>query len=205
MEQGDEVRSEDGKSTRFCVTLVTMVSPSIIDFGGYSPEQNKKYYTIYINEMYKIASQYNGKFLKTSGDTIKSYFPNTSNKNDIGAIKVVLECCLTQLENRDSISKLMNREGLPKIYYKIVADYEMLRFKWDMEDWNAIPVVPLINMINQFAPVNGVSIGEDLYASISDLDEINEKYKLAILGRYAATSRNPKGYSLYYLGRKMRP
>ena len=162
MEQDDEIRSEDGKSTRYCVSLIELVSQSPDNLNGYNSEQIKKFYTIFINEMHRILIEYGGKVLNFQGDIIRSYFPKTSNKIDFGWVKDVLECCLKQMENRGSVSKKMNDEGLPEIFYKVTADYEMLRENWDINDWNIIPHVPLTNKISRRTLTNSVVLGEDL-------------------------------------------
>lgn len=177
-----------------------MVSPS--DLIGYSSEQMRKFYTLFINAMARISIQHNAKVLGVQGDSIKSYFPKSSNKNDFGWVKDFLECCLKQIENRRSISKKMNREGLPEIFYKVTADYEMLRLKWEPnEDWNFIPTVPLINKISRRAPTNSVVLGEDLYKSISTTFRDNGHYKFESLGAFPIDSSNTAPYSLYLLSR----
>ena len=70
-----------------------MVSPSSFNLDGYSSEQIKKLYTLFINTMQPISIKHGGKLLKFQGDTIKSYFPKSSNKNDFVWVKEFLECC----------------------------------------------------------------------------------------------------------------
>jgi hypothetical protein len=202
MEQDEEIRSEDGKSTRYCVSWIEMVSPSTFNLDGYSSEQIKKFYSLFINAMHRILIEHGGKVLKFQGDTIRSYFPKKSNKYDFGWVKDFLECCLKQIENRPSISKKMNHEGLPEIFYNITADYEMLRFKWDInDDWNIIPTVPLINKISRITPTNCIALGEDLYRSISTAVHNEDHYKFESLGAFPIDSRNMAPYSLYLLSR----
>ena len=65
MEQDDEIRSEDGKSTRYCVSFTEMVSPTNneINLNGYSSEQVRKFYTLFINAMHRIINEHGGKVL----------------------------------------------------------------------------------------------------------------------------------------------
>jgi hypothetical protein len=204
MEQNDEIRSEDGKSTRYCVSFTEMVSPSNneINLTGYSSEQVRKFYTLFINTTYRIINEHGGKVLNTYGDSIRSYFPKTSSKNDFGWVKDFLECCLKQIENRRSLSKKMNDEGLPEIFYKVTTDYEMLRFEWDRnDDWNIIPIVPLTNKISRRTPANCIALGEDLYRSISSAIHDEDHYRFESLGAFPLDSRNTASYSLYLLSR----
>ena len=204
MEQNDEIRSEDGKSTRYCVSFTEMVSPSNneINLTGYSSEQVRKFYTLFINTTYRIINEHGGKVLNNYGDSIRSYFPKTSSKNDFGWVKDFLECCLKQIENRGSLSKKMNDEGLPEIFYKVTTDYEMLRFEWDRnDDWNIIPIVPLTNKISRRTPANCVALGEDLYRSISSAIHDEDHYRFESLGAFPLDSRNTASYSLYLLSR----
>ena len=204
MEQNDEIRSEDGKSTRYCVSFTEMVSPSNneINLTGYSSEQVRKFYTLFINTTYRIINEHGGKVLNTYGDSIRSYFPKTSSKNDFGWVKDFLECCLKQIENRRSLSKKMNDEGLPEIFYKVTTDYEMLRFEWDRnDDWNIIPIVPLTNKISRRTPANCIALGEDLYRSISSAIHDEDHYRFESLGAFPLDSPNTASYSLYLLSR----
>lgn len=204
MEQDDEIRSEDGKSTRYCVSFTELVSPSNneINLTGYSSEQVRKSYTLFINAMHRIINEHGGKVLNTYGDSIRSYFPKTSNKNDFGWVKDFLECCLKQIESRHSLSKKMNHEGLPEMFYKVTADYEMLRQKWDTNEyWNIIPIVPLTNQISRRTPANCIALGEDLYRSISSAIHDEDHYRFESLGAFPMDSRNLAPYSLYLLSR----
>ena len=63
-----------------------------------------------------------------TGDGLASYFPKTSDYTDDSAIRDVLECCLKQIERRQSLSIEMAREKLPEISYKICADYGVLNY-----------------------------------------------------------------------------
>ena len=204
MEQDDEIRSEDGKSTRYCVSFTEMVSPSNneINLTGYSSEQVRKFYSLFINAMHRIINEHGGKVLKVYGDSIRSYFPKTSSNNDFGWVKDFLECCLKQIENRRSLSKKMNDEGLPEIFYKVTTDYEMLRFEWDRnDDWNTIPIVPLTNKISRRTPANCIALGEDLYRSIRSAIYDEDHYKFESLGAFPIDSGNTAPYSLYLLSR----
>jgi hypothetical protein len=202
MEQGDEIRSEDGRSTRYCISLIQMVSPSAFNLDGYSSEQIVKLYSLFINAMHRILTEHGGEVLKVEGDAIRSYFPKTSNKNDFAWVKDFLECCLKQIENRRSLSKKLNDEGLPEIFYKVTADYEMLRFKWDEnDDWNITPSIPLINKISRRTPANCVALGEDLYRLISTAVHDEDRYKFESLGAFPIDSQNTAPYSLYLLSR----
>jgi len=177
-----------------------MVSPSNneINLTGYSSEQVRKFYTLFINTMYRIINEHGGKVLNTYGDSIRSYFPKTSSKNDFGWVKDFLECCLNQIENRRSLSKKMNDEGLPEIFYKVTTDYEMLRFEWDRnDDWNTIPIVPLTNKISRRTPANWIVLREVLYRSISSAIHDEDHYRFESLGAFPIDSRNPAPYSLY--------
>ena len=202
MEQDGEIRSEDGKSTRYCVSIIEMVSPSAFNLDGYNSEQIGKLYTLFIKTMHQILIEHGGKVLRNEGDTIRAYFPKTSIKNDFGWVKEFLECCLKQIENRRSLSKKMNDEGLPEIFYKVTADYEMLRFNWDAnDDWNTIPFVPLLNKISRITPANCIALGEDLYRSISTAVSDEDRYKFERLGAFPIYSPNTSRYSLYLLSR----
>lgn len=86
----EEIKSDDGKSARYIISLIEMAPEPISILGKLNAEQVRKLYVIYINSMGKLVMKYDGKIIKSYGDSIKSYFPRTSNKNDINAVKQAL-------------------------------------------------------------------------------------------------------------------
>src|SRR6476659_9270282 len=179
-----------------------MVSPSSFNLDGYNSEQIKTLYTLFINEMHRILIEHGGKLLKFQGDTFKSYFPKSSNNKDFVWVKDFLECCLNQIESRPSLSKKMNHEGLPEIFYKVTADYEMVKVRHDRNEyWCIIPPVPLIDKIKMRTPANCVALGEDLYRSINPAIHDEDHYKFESLNAFPIDYWNTASYSLYLLSR----
>ena len=85
----------------------------------------------------------------------------------------------------------MNHEGLPEIFYKVTADYEMVKVKHDRnEDWSIIPPEPLISKISSRTPTNSVTLGEDLYRSVNTAVREEDHYMFESLGVFYIDSRN---------------
>jgi len=96
----------------------------------------------------------------------------------------------------------MNLEGLPEIFYKVTADYEMVKVRHDRnEDWCIIPPVPLIDKIKLRTPANCVALGEDLYRSINPAIHDEDHYKFESLDAFPIDYWNTGSYSLYLLSR----
>lgn len=168
-EQTDDVQNSDRKSTSYCVSLIEIVSPTFDEISE-TPEKIRKFYTIFVNILGQIVIQHNGELLNMAGDTLKSYVPQTSNRNDLGTIKNVLECCLMQIESRQSISDELTHEGLPGISYKVTAEMD------PHESLDMIPDFPLINKISERIPTNNVSLGKDLYKVVSTFPQLQEYF-----------------------------
>jgi len=66
-----------GKPTFFCVGIIDMVNSTKI-VARLPPNKSSRYYEIFLNNMAKVVRQHNGQILKTMGDSLLFYFPDTS-------------------------------------------------------------------------------------------------------------------------------
>lgn len=132
-----------------------------------------------------------------------SYFPQTKDPTKVAVIKNVLECCLQQMERRQSLSVELGRKELPEISYRVTADYleVFLPTTRISESTKFVVTVPLIRRIGQKMPTNTVILGEDLYKKISLLPRLNEEFTFESIGEYI-DSRKKAPYLLYSLSRK---
>lgn len=169
----------------------------------YDSEGTKAFYNKFIDAMTQILAKYNGKILENTvywGD-LGSYFPKTSNYTDDGAIRDVLECCLKQIERRQSLSIEMAREKLPEISYKICADYGILNFPPLSDQINRRGWYPPVYKICSTISTNAVVLGHGLYEIITALPRIQEKYLIERIGEYIDNARKNVPYSFYSLSR----
>jgi len=87
-------------SEKVCVSVIDIVgSTSIISTIG-SSKDIRKFYEIFLNRIAIILKKYRANIIKTVGDGIISYFPNTVDITNIQAFENVLECCSAQIQER---------------------------------------------------------------------------------------------------------
>lgn len=114
-------------SEKVCVSVIDIVgSTSIVSTLG-SSKDIRKFYEIFLNRIAIILKKYRANIIKTVGDGIISYFPNTADITNIQAFENVLECCSAQIEERFAINALLMEQRLPTIRYRISADFGKLQ------------------------------------------------------------------------------
>jgi len=167
------------KSENYCICIIDIVGSTQITSKIYKSEKIGKFYSTFINEIAAIVKKHNGIVIKTVGDGVISYFPDTSNSQAGEAFKDVLECSLEMISSRSSINSKLFKEGLPGISYRISLDYgkvEVARSgtstSWDLFG----PTVNFCAKINKLAPDNGIIIGDDLHIIISSFPSLHSSY-----------------------------
>ena len=165
-----------GKPTHFCVGIVDMVN-STKNVARLPPNKSSRYYEIFLNNMAKVVRQYNGKILKTMGDSLLFYFPDTSFSERKFGFLSCLECGFKMIETHDKLKKLLADEKLPPIDFRISFDYGNVIMMRNIE-WVVDLVGPTINAcakINRMCPVNGMVVGSDLYEKTKNFKEYSFK------------------------------
>jgi len=165
-----------GKPTYFCVGLVDMVNSTKI-VARLPPNKSSRYYEIFLNHMAKVVRQYNGQVLKTMGDSLLFYFPDTSFSERKFGFLSCLECGLKMIDTHDKLKKLLTEETLPPIDFRISFDYGSVTMMRTTE-WAVDLVGPTINTcakINRMCPVNGMVVGGDLYEKTKNFKEYSFK------------------------------
>jgi len=167
------------KSENYCICIIDIVGSTQITSKIYKSEKIGKFYSTFINEIAAIVKKHNGIVIKTVGDGVISYFPDTSNSQATEAFKDVLECSLEMISSRSSINLKLFKEGLPGISYRVSLDYgkvEVARSEtstsWDLFG----PTVNFCAKINKIAPDNGIIIGDDLHIIISSFPSLHSRY-----------------------------
>ena len=153
-------------SENYYVSFVDIIgSTSLVSTINLS-ENIRRFYSIFINAIAGVLKKHNGKIIKTVGDGVFSYFPLTGNSMNIGAFEQVIDCCFAQIDTCGEINSDLDRIGLPRISYRISADYGKVEIAnstaSNMEDFFG-PTVNYCSKINSYATPNGVIIGNDLY------------------------------------------
>lgn len=177
-----------GKPTYFCVGIIDIMG-STKTVARLPANKSSRYYEIYLNTMSKIVLQYHGAILKTMGDSLLFYFPDTSFSERKFGFLSCLECGFSLIGAHGKLKDLLAAETIPAIDYRISFDYgnvTMMRNK----EWAIDLVGPTINTcakINGLCPVNGMIIGGDLYEKTKNFKE----YKFKNNGSFSADLKHP--------------
>ena len=159
-------------SHSYCVGYVDIVNSTKIS-ASLSADKLSMYYEIFLNSMSKIIGKLGGKVIKNIGDCLLYYFPNSVNSSEDG-LASCLDCGLAMLSARKIISGEMLSKGLPKINYRISADYGAV-IKMNTNNSPLVDLIgPPVNMcakINHCAGYNEFVIGSDFYQCAKKLPD----------------------------------
>jgi class 3 adenylate cyclase len=196
-EQEETFTATVGNPTYFCVGIVDMVNSTKI-VARLAPNKSSRFYEIFLNSMAKIVHQYNGMILKTMGDSLLFYFPDTCHSKRKFGFLSCLECGLEMINTHEKLKKLLEEESLPSIDFRISFDYGNVTMMRNT-DWAVDLVGPTINTcakINRMCPVNGMVVGSDLYEKTKNFREYNFKH----CGGFSADLKHP--YPVFKVFRK---
>ena len=152
------------QSQSYCVGYVDIVNSTHVS-ASLPPAKLSLYYEIFLNSMSKIIGKLGGKVIKNIGDCLLYYFPSSINSGEDGLVNC-LDCGLAMLNARKLISQEMISQGLPKINYRVSADYGAV-ILMNTSNSQAIDLIgPPVNMcakINHCAGHNEFVIGSDFH------------------------------------------
>lgn len=180
-----------------CVGVIDMkdstkISDKLLD------ENVTKMYEIFLNFMAKIVRKHNGEVIKNIGDALMFRFPNVDPK-DSGAMKNILECCLTMIDSHHELKELLKAEDLPELDYKISATYGSVKVAKSTTSNIADIFGPTVNKcfkINSLCPKNSVVVGENLYEILKDFPDYEFTQFCSI------EMKQEYGYSIFEVKRK---
>jgi len=109
-------------SQSYCVGLVDIVNSTQIS-ASLTQHKLSKYYEVFLNSMAQIIEKFGGFVIKNIGDSLLFYFPDSSKSSKGYDFKNCLECGLTMIEEHENINKILKKEKLPSLNYRISADY----------------------------------------------------------------------------------
>ena len=180
----DEINSEknfevafSGHSESYCVGLVDIIESTKISASLHEREWCR-YYEIFLNSMAKILQRFGGVVIKNGGDSLLYYFPESSRQNSNYGLISCLECNLSMSESHDYISKIIQKEDLPSLNYRISSDFGKVVIMSCPNSYSIDLIGPSVNMsakINNKAQNNGVVIGGDLYELVKGLPDYTFK------------------------------
>jgi two-component system, OmpR family, response regulator ChvI len=190
------------KSECYCISIIDIVGSTQITSKLYNSGKIKKFYTVFINEIADIVNHHDGKILKTVGDGIIFFFPQTSTIENIDGFKQALECLLKMVSSRDIINAKLHNELLPDISYRISADYGKLEIAMSGEISSSYDLFgPTINFcakINKKAPPNGIAIGADLWRIVNSFPRFGKHYRFQEI-KELSWKENKYSYPVYML------
>ena len=161
-----------GRPTYFCVGIVDIVN-STHTVAGLSPMQSSKYYSIFLNHMAKNVNQHKGQILKTMGDSLLFYFPETGHSDRKFGFLSCLECGFAIIASHEKLKTDLDQENLPLIDFRISFDYGIVTMMRNLDGMVDLvgPTINTCSKINGLCPVNGMVIGSDLYEKTKSFKE----------------------------------
>ena len=166
----------------------------------------KKFYSIFINTMAAIARNFGANVIKTTGDSLIYYFPQTVDYPDnISAFKNVFECGLTMLSINPIVNAKLQKEddGFPNLSYRISADYGRVEIATSLTSATEDLFGPTVNLcakINSKAEPNEMVIGNNLYQVTKDL--CHDDYNFSKIDEYPIDDNPANQYSVYSITSK---
>ena len=190
-------------SERVCVSVIDIIgSTGIVSTIGRSKDI-RTFYSIFLNKISNILKEYRANIIKTVGDGIISYFPDTIDINNIRAFENVLECCFAQIQDRFAINTMLTEQRLPTITYRISVDFgkvEITRFDgFDSGDLFG-STINICSKMNLYAQPNGIVVGNDLYRIIRSFKQLDHAYTFHEMDSYYCGA-GKYSYPLYSLSR----
>jgi CheY-like chemotaxis protein len=193
----------ENNSENFCVSLIDIIGSTRIVSTIDSSKNIRNFYETFLNSVASILKKYHAKIIKTVGDGIISYFPETIDTTNLSAFENVVKCSFAQIEERSRINTTLLENNLPTISYRVSIDYgkvERTQIKgFDREDLFG-STVNFCSKINLYAPPNSIVIGNDLCQIMKSLKLISTPFKLEEMNSYYCGA-GKFSYPLYLLSR----
>ena len=177
----------------YCVGCVDMVGSTKIS-ASLSPNRLSFYYEIFLNSMSKIIGKFGGRVIKNVGDCLLYYFPNTKDNTNSEELNNCLDCGLVMLEAQQVISQELSQKSLPRLHYRVSADYGSVMIMNTTDSQKIDLIGPPVNMctkINRCAKKDEYVIGADLHLIAKKL----QKYKFIQTKSYDVGF--PQSYPVY--------
>ena len=195
-----------GDSIKACVGFIDLVdsTKNTITMEGF--DYIRKYSSTFINSISEYVKSYSGKVVKNIGDCLLFYFPKTTDVNNIGVFREVIECAFKILDERYSINQDLSKQDLPPFNYRITIDYGVLDLAL-VGDYSQIDLfgttINLCSKINTSSSSsipNELIIGDNFYRILKSFPTMLNNYNFINHISYQISESNR--YSLYNIKRK---
>ena len=177
-----------GISSDFCVCMLDIVNSTAITSSLAHEDKVREFYSLFVNSVSPAIAHFGGRVLKTGGDSMIYYFPNTSEVERIEGFRNVLECGISLLDLRSTINSLYKKEGIQPIGYRISADYgrlELAESKFSRDQDFFGPTMNLCAKINNKAPPNSMVIGGDLHQVVKKLHSLEKQFQFQEISEFS--------------------
>ena len=190
------------RSESYCISFVDIIGSTQITSNLYGSGKVKNFYTVFINEIADIVKIYGGKILKTVGDGVIFYFPETCNVENEGAFKDAIECLLRMVTSRNAINEKLHKDVHSTISYRISADFGKLEVASSGEINSSYDLFgPTLNFcakINKKAPPNGIAVGADLWRVVNSFPKLAKQFYFQEI-KELSWKENRYSYPVYIL------
>jgi len=193
-----------GDSIKGCVGFIDLVDSTKNTITTEGLDYLRKYYSTFINSISEYVKSYSGKVVKNIGDCLLFYFPKTTDVNNIGGFREVIECAFKILDERYSINQELSKQDLPPFNYRITIDYGVLDLAL-VGDYSQIDLfgttINLCSKINTSSSIpNEIIIGDNFYRILKSFPTMLNNYNFINHISYQISESNR--YSLYNIKRK---
>ena len=111
-----------GTPKYFCVGIIDIID-STKTVAKLSQNKASRYYEIFLNIMAKTVNQFSAHILKTMGDSLLFYFPDTCHNDRKFGFLSSVECGFSLINAHTRLNYQLKEEYLPKIDFRISLDY----------------------------------------------------------------------------------
>jgi len=168
---------------KYCVGIIDIVDSTSETLKLSSPNKLRKYYSLFLNTISSVINNCNGKVIKTIGDSLFFYFPNTCIETNELAFHDVFECGTRMLSSSNIIDSQLYENDLQPINYRISMHYGEVEVAIS-ENTNEVDLFG--SVVNECAKMNNIVaskewwIGETLYNKVRKSKFINN-YTISIV------------------------
>ncbi len=165
----------------FCTVSVIDIVNSTKTSATISPSKLGDFYSIFLNSVAEIVKENGGIVVKNIGDSLLYYFAEQDTSNN--CIADAFNCNFQIIDKRDEINRLLTKNELPSVSYRISSDYGKVFVA--MSAISSIDDIfgPTVNMcakINHVGDSNRFFIGNDLFIHAKSVpgfkfDEISDE------------------------------
>ncbi len=145
---------------QYCIGIIDIVNSTRETSTIANPYKLRKYYSLFLNTMSSVINNCNGKVVKTIGDSLFFYFPDTCIETNELAFHDVFECGMRMLSSSSVIDSQLYENDLHSINYRICMNYGEVEVA--MSD-NSNEVDLFGSIVNECAKMNNVVTSKELW------------------------------------------